>query len=314
MTELLRLGHREDVSKEIRICEVPLQDFDKDETSYQAFLEIHRSWASAGVTRWFSLLRADGDWPIFVLAAKEEGRPNGPWLGSIVGVWSSRPIDRFDDLLEMRSGLMGAARPKGGAWHLIAATVSPKAQGMDLGRRLVGAALDWIKQLSSDARAFTLSPADGLPGLVEQIQVFWEGSAAGASMSAMEPGFVSMVPYVIHSVCRGDGMPALPILRLHLGAGASLDRVLFHSRADEIRGGGVNFRFAYSLDASVRLARKEHYLRWCEARAQAIRDGDAHRIGNKDGLWWVVGFQDPMIWRELASLRSYDSLEGLRIV
>ncbi len=318
----------------LQIAEVPLERMDTDGAERRAFVQLHHSWAAAGVTRWFSLLRTGGGWPMFLLVAREEkgqteaedggfaeeasggGREMDEpkdrsvgdlgWLGAIVGVWSARPVERFDDLLESCAGgdRRGASRPMGGAWHLIAATVSEAARGMDLGRRLVGAALSWVQALSSDARVFTLSPAEGLPWLVEQAQSFWEGGAAGAALSWAEPSFVGMIPYVIHSVSREDGTPALAILRLHLGAGAALDRVLYRSRADEHRGGGVNLRFAYALEATEREDQRAHYRRWCAARAQAIREGRAIPMGGEEPLWWVTGFEDIRIWRESGAQES----------
>ncbi len=296
--------------RDVQIAEVPLDKMDVDGAERRAFVQLHHSWIAAGVTRWFSLLQAEGGWPVFLLVARDEqiAKETDPlgWLGAIVGVWSPRPVERFDDLLENRAGAgwCGASRPMGGAWHLIAATVGEAARGMDLGRRLVVAALDWVQSLSSEARVFTLSPADGLPSLVEHAQGFWEGGASGAALSWAEPSFVGMVPYVIHTLSREDGTPALAILRLHLGAGAALDRVLYRSRADEQRGGGVNLRFAYAMKPEQREEQRAYYRRWCAARAAAIRDGRAILMGGEEPLWWVTGFQDPRIWREVEMVET----------
>jgi hypothetical protein len=80
-------------------------------------------------------------------------------------------------------------------------------------------------------------------------------------------------------------------LRLHLGAGATLDAILPDSRRDEVRSGRVTLRFAYSTDPDAREAQKQRYKAWIARRAAAVAAGAAQRL--TDGpLWRVADARD----------------------
>ncbi len=254
--------------------EVRLIDLQENASLRASFLDVQAPWIAAGVRRWLGLVRTDGAWPVFVLAAWQSDAPTR-LLGTVVGVWAPQPIGRFDDLLETEcpDGLRGAARPQDGVWHFVAATVSPQAEGLNLGRRLVGAALDWMTLHAPNARARTLSPAVGLPGV-----------------AALLHGTDPIRDAVLH-VANAQGQPALDILRLHLGAGATLEAILRESRRDEARSGHVTLRFAYDVDTASREAQKLRYKAWLERRARQIAAGSVTAL--QDGaLWQVENAQD----------------------
>ena len=262
------------MTENLRIAEIPLTTLRTDGPLWQAFCTVQAPWIAAGVTRWLELVRADGPWPALVVAAWRTERPT-QLLGTIVGIWAPAPVTRFDDLLEKRcpDGLFGADRPTDGVWHFIAATVAPDGEGLNLGRRLVGAALAWMAVHAPQARARTLSPAVGLPRLLGLV-----GDTHGVREA------------VLH-VANAKGQPALEILRLHLGAGATLDAILTESRRDEVRSGCVTLRFAYAVDPAVREAQKVRYNAWLERRAAQIAIGSAPALADP-ALWHVADAGD----------------------
>ena len=257
------------MAAQLTLDEVPLTAL-RTGALWASFLHVQAPWIAAGVTRWLDLVRSDGPWPVFVVAAQRPEQPE-TLLGTIVGVWAPAPVSRFDDLLDNVAprGLRGADRPSDGVWHFIAATVDPAAEGMNLGRQLVGAALTWMEtNTGPDALARTLSPAVGLPELA---------------------AWVADMPDPIHAAIYGlanaKGQPALEILRLHLGAGARLDAVLRESRGDEVRSGRVTLRFAYDRAADHRQAQADAYRAWIAGRVLA---GGVPR-----GPWLWVGESTP---------------------
>lgn len=254
-------------ANDLILDEIPLTTL-REAGLWAEFLHVQAPWIEAGVSRWLDLLRTEGPWPVFVVAAWEQGAPDH-LLGTIVGVWAPAPVTRFDVLLETAEpgGRRGANRPTGGVWHFVAATVGPDAAGRNLGRLLVGGALHWMDtHASNDALARTLSPAVGLPGLLEVVQ---------------------SPPIPLHTavlqLANAKGYPALEILRLHLGAGARLEAVLPNSRRDEVRSGRVTLRFAYDRDPDARRAQALRYQAWVERRAAAVATGIKH------GDLWEVG-------------------------
>ena len=250
--------------------EIALATLRSNPALWQAFLTVQAPWIDAGVVRWLDLVHADGPWPVFVVAAWQPERPM-ELLGTGVGVWAAAPITRFDDLLEQRcpQGHGGADRPPGGVWHFIAATVAPAGQHLNLGRRLVGAALAWLTAHVSGAEARTLSPAVGLPRLLALLE-----DPQGTREA------------VLH-VANSKGQPALDILRLHLGAGATLEAILLNSRRDEARSQQVTLRFAYATDVAAREAQKARYHAWLARRAEQVAGGAARPLADP-ALWQVA--------------------------
>ena len=257
---------------EIALEELPLAELRGQPALWQSFLTVQTPWIEAGVTRWLDLVRPEGPWPAFVMGARRPGQPQ-QLLGTIVGIWAPTAVARFDDLLEGRcpTGHGGSDRPDGGVWHFIAATVGPDGEGLNLGRRLVGAALDWLVAHTPHAQARTLSPAVGLPRLLTLLP---------------EPDAVREA--VLH-VANAKGQPELEILRLHLGAGATLDAILEESRQDEVRSGRVTLRFAYATDPAAREAQKTRYQAWLARRAAQIAAGVARPLGE---AWLVADAAD----------------------
>ena len=261
-------------SREVVLGEVTLEALRTQPALWQAFLDVQAPWIDAGVSRWLDLVQPNAPWPVFVIAAWSPEAP-GSLLGTTLGVWAETPIARFDDLLEHAcpQGFHGASRPVGGVWHFIAATASPHAAGLNLGRRLVGAALDWMQTCAPEARARTLSPAVGLPHLLTLLND------------------VDAVHEAVFHVANAKGQPALEILRLHLGAGAKLEAVLANSRRDEERSAHVTLRFAYPIEAAERDAQKQRYLTWMERRAAQIAAGTAKPLADPT-LWQVADSGD----------------------
>ena len=262
---------------EIAFAEVSLRELRASTALWQQFLEVQAPWRDAGVVRWFELLRPEGPHPALLIAARRPAAP-GLWLGTIVGIWQALPVDRFDDLLAEVPGHapQGELRPSTGVWHFIAATVRPEADGLHLGRKLVAAALAWLDANAPEAAARTLSPAVGLPGLCREL-------GPGATLADAVLG-----------LANARGQPALEIVRLHLGAGATLEAILPESRRDERRSGGVTLRFAYDRDPAQREAQRARYAEWLVARAADIAAGRAQSVGDA-GLWRVATMADPRL-------------------
>lgn len=253
----------------VKLDEIALAALRADPALWRAFKAVQAPWIEAGVSRWLDLVRADGPWPALVIAAWRPEQP-GHLLGTIVGIWAKAPVTRFDDLLEQScpQGYRGADRPIGGVWHFIAATVGSDAQGLNLGRGLVTAALTWMADHVPGAQARTLSPAVGLPRLLDLL----------ADETAVREA-------VLH-VANAKGQPALEILRLHLGAGATLDAILPDSRRDEGRSSRVTLRFAYAVDPTARERQVARYQAWLARRAEQIAEGGPRQLD--DPTFWQV--------------------------
>jgi len=222
------------------------------------FLALHVAWVSRGAGRWLDLVHVDGPHPIVVFGAFIGSAPER-LVGAVVGVWGPAPIDRFDDLFEGGTG-PASSRPLGGAWHMIAVTTSPshELRGMGVGRLLLGRALSWARAGGHEV-VRTLSPAIGLPELAAR----WPRGADDA----------------IARSCRADGKPVLQVMRLHLGGGAALERVLHASRSDDAESGHVTLRFIYPTDVAQRTRRLEALRRWYDRRAALIGAGRAEVVG-----------------------------------
>ena len=259
-----------------RVREVALSEIAPDGAARSAFLELHAPWTGRGLTRWLSLLAPDARRPVLVVGAYDEG--DGALLGAVIGVWDEAPCERFDDLFE---GLPGARhaptdRPADGAWHLISVTTTESAEvrNLGLGRTLLGNILA-ILGATGHTRVCTMSPALGLP----ELAAVWPYGVDDA---------------VLHAA-RADARPALQVMRLHLGGGATLDRVLHDSRRDDRASGGINLRFCYSTSPAERLAQKQRWQRWIAARAAdlaIVRD-------DYEGapLYRAGAAEDALVWR-----------------
>lgn len=265
----------------IESFEIPLPDIASAGPMRAAFHRIQSSWIEAGITRWLALLDPHGTWPTVVLALRDPAEPSR-LLGTVIGVWAPEPIDRFDDFLELPApgGLSATDRPETGVWHFIAATLAPEARGLHLSHPLLAAAVRWVRETAPAAQARTLSPVEGILPLV-------------APSTPESADFADRVLRAVRAAATSDGKPALPIMRLHLGAGAWLDRVLFDSRRDEVRGGRLNLRFAYALPDEQRRAQQTRYQTWVDRRRAQIQSGRAQPWSpSTDGSGaelWLVG-------------------------
>ena len=268
-------------SNRVSIDEIPLERLRPSGDLRREFERVQAPWLRAGIGRWLDLLRPDADWPVVALAA-HAGDP-AAMLGTVFGVWAPEPLQRFDDLLEGRcaTGDKGADRPAGGAWHFIAATTAPGGRGMGLGRGLLGGAAQWVEAQARGAQIRTLSPVVGLPELAGcgPDDADWQLAATDA----------------LRRLATADGKPALLILTLHLGAGATLDAILFNSRADEQRSGRVSLRFAYGWGADNRAAQAQRYDRWLADRRRCIADGLATPVPGTDKLLWLPDCDDARV-------------------
>ncbi len=260
------------------IAEIALSKLAVDGELRAAFEAIHRvDWLDQGIRRWLRLLDPLGPWPVVVLGALADGC----LAGTIVGVWAQHPIERFDDLLESPcpQQFRGGDRPAGGLWHFIAVTTDPQQRQLALGRPLLGAALQWVRQ-QPGAQMRTLSPAVGLADALHALQL---------------PGdFRQTVTKVVRSLARRDGAGHLPILGLHPASGAKLDKILWSSRSDEKRSCGVTLRFAYPLDDAERLTQQQCYRQWLVQRAEQIAAGQADAAALPE-RWWVPDCQDERV-------------------
>ena len=268
----------------LEISEIRLERLAPQGDLRGALEAIHRvDWLDQGIRRWLSLLDPLGPWPVMVLG----GHGEGGLAGTIVGVWAQQPIERFDDLLESACPQQwrGADRPDGGFWHFIAVTTDPQQRQLALGRPLLGAALQWVKQRSG-AQMRTLSPAVGLADALKMLPNSGEFRPAARR--------------VLQSLARCDGAGHLPILGLHPAAGATLEKVLWDSRSDEKRSCGVTLRFAYPLDDGERLAQQQVYRQWLARRAETIAQGTATPAELPD-RWWVPDCGDRLVIADLLS-------------
>lgn len=260
--------------------EFSLQELREPQT-WQQFLHIQQPWIEAGVTRWLQLLsplpsEKPLNHPVFVLGAALQTQPDR-LLGTLVGTWQEAPIARFDDLLEkpLEHPHLATDRPLDGVWHFIAVTVAHEAEGQHLGRALVGAGLAWLDHNAPHARARTLSPAVGLPKLMELVE-----NLPNPQREA-----------ILH-LADDQGRPLLEILRLHLGAGATLEAILPDSRRDEVRSGRVTLRFAYEREPDKREQQKLAYHAWIERRKILIQQGNARKVADH---WLLPDCHDAQI-------------------
>lgn len=246
------------------------------------FEALHEAWIGRGVARWLSWIDPGGPHPIVVLAAfgsSFEGAA-GALQAVLIGLWAPAPIDRFDTLFEVPpdrfEGGRAGLRPEGGCWHFIAVTARPGVTPthLGLGRLLVGHALEWVRA-RGHREARTLSPVVGLPALEQLWRV---AGRSGASLAR-----------IVARSALADGRPYLQILRLHLGGGARLERVLGQSRRDDAASGMANLRFVYSTDPAVRAVQRERWTVWCRGRADAMADGLGTRLGaiGDDEIWYA---------------------------
>lgn len=246
------------------------------------FEALHEVWTGRGVARWLTWLDPAGPHPMMVLGAFG---PAGELHAALIGLWAPVPIDRFDALFDVHpsgsGGARAALRPDGGCWHFIAVTARPGVASahVGLGRMLVGHALEWVRA-RGHREARTLSPVLGLPALTET----WR--AAGQEGATLAQ--------VVMSSALRDGRPWLQILRLHLGGGARLERVLEQSRSDDAASGMANLRFVYATEPAARAAQRERWAGWCRARAHAMAAGLGSRLGEIGGeeLWCAPVLND----------------------
>jgi len=269
-------GEGELVDAEPDMREVELVEIRPDGPIRSDFLELHAPWIDRGLTRWLSLLDPGGRRPVVVVGAFAES--GLALLGAVIGVWSQRPCERFDELLEAPNGadtMRGVTdRPLGGAWHLISVTTTDaiEVRNTGLARRLVG---DILMLLGATGHAFvrTLSPALGLP----ELNAIWPFGTDDAVMHA----------------ARSDGRPVLQVMRLHLGGGATLERVLHASRGDDQASGGISLRFRYATRSAERLLQKQRWRSWIDARASRLtRIVDEHEGGP---LYRADPSHDPLV-------------------
>jgi hypothetical protein len=240
------------------------------------FLSLHATWLKQGMARWLLLLGPGAARPVIVLGAFDT-LPSGTrrLVGGIIGVWSDRPVDRFDDLVDAPGGREATARPAAGAWHLISVTtaVERHGRGLGLGRALLGYVLALLGE-TGHQRVRTLSPAFGLVELAK----IWQGGLEDA---------------VVHAA-REDGRPALQVLRLHLGGGARLERVLRDSRRDDAASLHVSLRFCYDTDPAGRALQKERWLRWIAGRERDLERLTPDFAG--EPLFRAHGEHDALVW------------------
>jgi hypothetical protein len=270
------------------IVPIPLSDLVQGAPLGEAFDALHQpDWFGHGIYRWRDLVRPDGSWPIVVLGDLPEP---GRLLGTIVGTWAPAPIARFDDLLETAcdGGWRAPGRPSGGSWHFFALTVAESARGAGLQQQLVAAALDWVVRHTPGAGVRTLSPAQGLPGLV------------GLVPARFAPSPDERAEAAIVGLCDARGRSALPILRLHPVNGADLEAVLHRSRRDEARSGQVTLRFSYALNEGDRARQRSRHDAFVAARAAAIAAGRGVGPLLHEGreLWFVSPalLDGPPVW------------------
>lgn len=250
--------------------ELTLAEISPDGALRADFLALHAPWTERGLTRWLSLLESGSRRPVVVVGAFVDAT----LIGAVIGVWDRAPCDRFDDLIERTPDLEPTQRPTDGAWHLIAVTTSERAEVRNLGlaRALLGCILATLRA-TGHGHVRTLSPALGLPALAAT----WPGSADDA---------------VLHAA-RNDGRPALQVMRLHLGGGAMLERVLHQSRRDDSASGAINLRFCYATDPEERAVQKGRWQRWVAARGRALV-----LVGRLDDepLYRAPALQDALVW------------------
>ncbi len=254
-------------SPEIR--DIPLPDIARGGPLRAAFETLHHQWTDRGLTRWLDLFEPDHHRPVLALGAFLDGQ----LIGAVIGVWHPTPCDRFDALLESDPNMPKSARPAHGAWHLIAVTTAEdnRTRGTGLGRVLLGHILELLRD-TGHAEVLTLSPVVGLPRLL----ALWDGPLEDA---------------VLHASLE-DGRPFLPIMRLHLGAGARLDAILRDSRHDDLESAQANLRFRYSTTAQTRATQRQSWDRWVGLRSNALSQIDTD-IDPK--LWRAAPQEDSLV-------------------
>lgn len=251
-----RVANSEPIFEELALSEIASEG-----SARSSFLALHAPWTERGLTRWLGLMRPEVERPVLVVGAVDPD--SAALLGAVIGVWNAAPVQRFDDLLEpckAPGATRATDRPAAGAWHLISVTTAERAEvrNLGLGRRLLTAILALLAA-TGHAHVCTMSPALGLP----ELMTVWPDGVDDA---------------VLHAA-RADGRPALQVLRLHLGGGATLDRVLQDSRRDDHASGGINLRFCYATSPSERVAQKQRWQRWIASRAVDLKAVGADFLG-----------------------------------
>ena len=256
--------------RKVRIEEVPLQRIAPHGDLRTRFIEVQHPWINRGVDRWISLLEPTSHWPVRVTGAFDS---EGLLLATLVRVFSPFTLDRFDRLFE-RGAHRSPHEPCRPTWHFIAVTRHEDGRGLGLGRKLVKATLDLVSQQTPDAYVCTLSPAVGIKKLTTQLQPD-DGWTRDTALRT------------IREASHTDGKPLLPVLRLHLAAGAALDAVLWQSRQDDVDSGNITLRFTYALEQEARSEAMARYMAWVAERARTISEGRAQPIGAAAINWWI---------------------------
>ncbi|MFT7582211.1 MAG: GNAT superfamily N-acetyltransferase, partial [Myxococcota bacterium] len=233
------------------------------------FVTLQAPWTERGMSRWLTLIKPDGPHPTLVVGAFA----GDLLVGTLVGFWSSTPLARFDDLFGEMVGVPASTRPEGGVWHLVGVTLDPRARGRDLGRAIVSTALACIaRQRGTDV--CTMSPAFGLAALGQRLSSLGISDPLGAA---------------VWRLTDSQGRPALPVMRLHMGAGASLAALVRESRHDDAQSARCNLRFVYPRTDVATVAGKRQYAAWLERRRRAIERGSTRPIEMADGAErWLI--------------------------
>ncbi|MEZ4265615.1 MAG: hypothetical protein R3F39_04490 [Myxococcota bacterium] len=222
------------------------------------------------MTRWLSLIQPDTAWPVRVFGVPKRGAP-AELLGAIVAVGVTRPVVRFDDLLEGRAP--APVPPQVPAvWQLIAVTTASEVRGGGLGRRLAEFAVAALARESPRAMIQTLSPASGLAALMAALALTDAGHAASL---------------VTGRLCDAAGRPWLAIQRFHQGNGASLDAIRPDSRADDRQSAAVTLCFGYPNHVDARARGRDAYAARVHEAARRVASARATPLPAVAGAFLV---------------------------
>lgn len=265
------------------ICLIDPAELQRGGRLHEAFRDLHQQdWIGEGIARWLALLEPDSRWPLVVLGATDADPQRTFLHGTIVGVWATEPIARFDDLLELPGTLHRDARPTGGYWHFIAVTTHPDSRDLRLGRPLLQAALAFATEAGAEG-ARTLSPAVRAAELVQLLG--WQSLPVPVRLARL-----------LRRVADNNGKPVLPILQLHPASGATLEALLWPSRRDEVRSDGATLRFSYPLDSAIRERHAARYRTWLTERASLVSRGRATALPG--GLWLLPEHDDAWLFAD----------------